>query len=103
MIKLSQDRLGEILTLQQAVILADIVRAAQRNAKVEWLIDDTGGRTDTGTVRCVGDANGNFLNADDDIRDAFLRITTTSGWERFIPMKEVVDLVRRGYMVFNPD
>lgn len=87
------------LDIGTAVRLATIIGWTQRGTRVVWLIPDGNGRTDSGTVRSVGDLSGNFLNRTDDVRDGFVRITTTSGWERFVPVTQMVDMVANGTMV----
>jgi len=53
----------------------------------------------TGTARNVGDDNANMLAPGEDLRDGFFRITTTDGFEVFMPIAEVLPMVRSGYMV----
>lgn len=65
------------LTVRDAMHLADIIRAAQRNQKVALLQDD-----DTvvkGTARSIGGEN--FERSDEDIRSLYLRVTTETGFE----------------------
>lgn len=85
------------LSVSTTISLATIVRWTQTNARLAWLID--GGRINTGTARCVGDQSGNFAGPDDDIRDLFLRITTTTGFELFMPMAEAINRVQDGLLV----
>ena len=85
------------LTLRDALDLSTIIRWAQSNAIVRWLDDRN--EVQSGTVRSIGDERGNFLRADDEVRDSFVRITTSSGWEWFVPMKDILRLVRNDMMV----
>lgn len=90
--------MAEILTLQDALALAEIVRATQRKAKVDWL--EPGGRGHlTGTMRAITDKDGNFVRADAEVRDAFVWISATTEW--FMPVREAIRLVRGDWMVFD--
>lgn len=86
-----------ILTVTDAVHLATAIRWAQTNAKVRWLNES--GDIQEGTARSLGDERGNFLTADDDVRDGFFRITTTMGGEVFLPVVDVIRMVRNTTMV----
>lgn len=81
------------LTGYDACTLADLVRAAQGNQRVARLMPEgtnAAGLVIVGTARCIGDENGNFAGRDDDIRDAFMRVTTLSGFEAFWPMSDLI-------------
>ncbi|SRR6266699_2623487 len=80
------------LTVWGAVNLGNVVRAAQQNKRVAWILNGSGDVI-TGTARSIGDVQGNFASETDDVRDCFLRITTDAGWEHFMPIKEVLDRV----------
>lgn len=86
-----------ILTIADAVALADVVRWVQCNARLRWL--DDRGEIAEGTARSIGDDRGNFLASTDDVRDAYVRITTAMGWEWFPRMAEVIERHRAGTMV----
>ena len=49
-----------------------------------------------GTVRSLGDENGGFLTDTDDVRAAHVRITTSMGFEWFVPMRELVTMLDAG-------
>jgi hypothetical protein len=72
---------SEILTVRDVVALQAIVEAAQRTAKVARATDD--GEITYGTARgIVGDAERlGSLRTGQDLRDAYLRVTTRGGWE----------------------
>lgn len=91
-----QERRGTTLTLRDTVTLATIIEACQHNAFVRWQPAKAGGLLLEGTLRCVGDENGCALRADEDVRDAYVRITTTGGMEVFMPIVEAVNLHRSG-------
>ena len=89
----------EILTISQVGQLSTILDAASRSAKVRWL--DTDNETiREGTARHI--VRGEhptewvFLNKDTDVRDAFLRITTTTGWDMAVPVRRLMHLVSQG-------
>ena len=70
------------LTLAYTLALAEIVRAAQTTAKVARA--NHNGSVAYGTARSIGqDADHGFLflGKDEDIRDAYLRVTTREGFE----------------------
>lgn len=85
------------LSIHDAVDLAAIVNAAIHTSHVTWALDD--GRIVEGTARSIGDENGNFASERDDIRGCFLRVTTSMGFEAFLPMADVLDKVRHGLFV----
>jgi hypothetical protein len=86
-----------ILSMNEAVNLAHVIRLAQTGARVEWL--DGLNQVQSGTVRSIGDEQGNFLRHSEDVRDSFVRITTAMGWEWFPPMQDVLTKVASGEMV----
>lgn len=75
------------LTFSDLTKLSNIVDAAGKERKVAFLED--GERSD-GTARNLG--HGGFLSSTDDIRDAQLRITMSTGVERY---ELVSDLMER--------
>lgn len=83
--------MDQTLNIHTAVNIAKVVEMAQTNARVGWVPES--GDIMEGTVRCIGDERGNHLNNDEDVRNAFLRITTTMGWEVFMPMSEAISKV----------
>jgi hypothetical protein len=85
------------LTIADAVALADIISWCQRNARLAWL--DERDELAYGTARSIGDSLGNFLTNGDDVRDAFVRITTAMGFEWFVPMSDVLARHQAGTMV----
>lgn len=85
------------LTIADAVALAGVIDWAIHNRTILWLNDRN--EVERGTARSIGDVNGNFLAQGEDVRDAFLRVTTASGWEWFVPMSDVLARNGRGEMV----
>ena len=85
------------LTLADTVAIAMIVDTAQRTAPVARLIET--GSVVYGTARSVGlDADHGFifLGATDDVRDAFLRVTTANGFDVAWPIRDLIPEVRSG-------
>ena len=91
---MSTDR---ILTINEVTSLAEIVGWCQRNDRLMWL--DDRGDVAYGTARSIGDERGNFLARGDDVRDAYVRITTAMGWEWFVLVAEVIERQQAGTMV----
>jgi hypothetical protein len=83
------------LTVRDAVALATILEAAQTNARVRWVDDNHPDGVNEGTARhLVKDSRtAGFLGANDDVRDAYLRVTTVSGWEAWLPVADLIDMV----------
>lgn len=77
------------LTISDLLKLGQIVEAAQTGSQVTFLKPETG-LTSQGTARSIGTDTGMFLGSEDDVRDAYLRITMATGIERF---EKVSDLL----------
>jgi len=90
-----------ILNLSDLVALEVVCRAAQTCARVKWLTDD--GDIVSGTarhlVRSADDIG--FITGEDDVRECVLRITTSSGWEVFLPMRDLMAKVKVGEFVID--
>ncbi len=86
-----------IVTVPQIWQLHVITDAASRNAKVRWLGDD-GYTIHEGTARHIVQSpdNFSFLRSDQDVRDAYLRITSVTGMEYAVPVKRLMYLVEMG-------
>lgn len=80
------------VTLRDVQELATVLEFCQHNRPVRWLTDS--GNILDGVARSVGDEKGYFLRNDDDIRDAYVRISGT--FEYFLPIRDVCELIRRG-------
>jgi hypothetical protein len=74
-----------------------MTETATRPLTISW-VDPNTGSVETGTARSIGDERGNFTPPDADIRDEHLRITTSRGWEWFVPMRDAMDMVMDGRM-----
>ncbi len=86
-----------IVTIPQIWQLHVITDAASRGAKVRWLGDDSH-TIHEGTARHVvqGPDNFGFIRSDQDVRDAFLRITSVTGMEYAVPIRRLMYLVEMG-------
>lgn len=79
-----------VLTVSEAVGLGMIMQAAQRGAVVARVMDVPDGFV-WGTARSVGDERGVFARPGEDVRDCFLRVTLSSGFEAFWPVTVLVE------------
>lgn len=85
------------LTVHDAVALATIVEASIHNSYVARVADD--GRVMHGTARSIGDDRGAFLATGEDVRDAYLRVTLSTGFEAFWPVAELIPQTHSGEFV----
>jgi hypothetical protein len=85
------------ITISQIFQLFTIVDAASRSAKVRWLGDDSY-TIHEGTARHIVQSpeNFGFIGGDQDVRDAYLRITSVTGMEYAVPVKRLMSLVEIG-------
>lgn len=86
--------MDRILTVADTVSLGVIVDAAQHNSKVARANSD--GEVTYGTARSVGNETFAFLKKGEDVRDAFLRVTTRGGFEAAWKVSELMDEVHTG-------
>lgn len=78
-----------VLTARDVFGLSNVLRMAESGANVRRLIPDdepNDGDVVEGVARSVGDTNGGFLRAGQDVRDAFLRVTLLSGFDVYWPV-----------------
>lgn len=92
-----QTATGTILTVPQIHQLYVITDAASRGAKVRWLGDDSHTIRE-GTARHIVQSpeNFGFIRSDQDVRDAYLRITSVTGMEYAVPIRRLMYLVEMG-------
>lgn len=83
-----------VLTVSDVVALGAIVNAAHTTAKVARLVENND--VLYGHARSIGDERGAFIRATEDVRGVFLRVTLTSGFEAFWPVREVVAAYKAG-------
>jgi hypothetical protein len=90
------------LSVAELTTLAEIARAAQGTLPITFAEDD--GRVSVGRARAfVRNEHGSYLQAHDDVRDAYLWVTMRSGFERFLPVGELVLDVREGKVALDYD
>jgi len=80
-----------VLTLPQAIQLSTVVEATMGTARVRYLSDS--GDVISGTARSIGDLFGNFARRTDDVRDCYLRITTDHGFDTYIKVSDLMEMV----------
>src|SRR5262245_27392819 len=85
-----------ILSLHEVRHLGALVEAVRSGVVVSWLTPHND--VLIGTLRSIGDEVGNYIGPGEDVRDAFVRITTTGGFEHFMPVAKAVELLARGEM-----
>lgn len=91
----------DAFTLAEVQSYGDAVAACQRNARVRFMRADDDMVTE-GTLRHVcADDSGNFLRSGQDVREAFVRVTTVAGWECFVPLPEWCELARNGMVAYD--
>ena len=85
-----------ILTIRDAIALQTIIQAAQTTAKVARAVD--GGEVILGTARHIvkSPTDIGFLNADEDVRDGYLRVTLQNGFEAFWLVRELMPEAEAG-------
>jgi hypothetical protein len=89
------------LNIVDAVAIATIIGAAQRNARVAWLLKS--GDVGVGTARQITTADGNWLRHDEDVRNGYLWVTTDGGMETWLPLAELMPKVATGEFVVDYD
>lgn len=89
--------MSDILTIRDAVDLAAVIGACQHGSKVRWLTES--GDVMEGVARSIGNDSGGFLLPDQDVREAYLRIS--AGMEIFWPMSKVLAMYRERTLVIG--
>ena len=97
------DTRARILSLSDAVALATVLDAAIQGARVRWVDDNHPDGVNAGTARHIvrDSRSAAFLGADDDVRDAYLRVTTLAGWEAWLPVADLIGMVRETTFVID--
>lgn len=96
------------LTVGFALRLGDLLNWTAQGRVVNYALGENGGPTLilTGTLRHIvrGADDWSFLGPGQDVRDAFVRITLTSGLDVALPVDRVVGLIEDGaFAPVNPD
>lgn len=90
----------ERVTIRDARALGAIVQAAWRHELVAWLNDDSPDGITWGTARSIDDVHGNHASSTTgDIRDCYLRVTTSAGWDAFLSIRDLVRDAQTGVFV----
>jgi hypothetical protein len=95
---------ARVLTISEAVRLGMVCQTAERGSHVARLIPDGelgAGLVVDGTARSIGDLGGNFAGPTDDVRDCYLRVTTTAGFEAYWLVSELMDEIASGTFAPN--
>jgi len=84
-----------VLTMIDLVLLEAVISTCEGNAKVARLVNDN---VVYGIARHVvrDPDSAAFLTSKDDVRDAYLRVTSREGFEYFWPIGELVEDQARG-------
>jgi len=85
-----------ILTMRDVIALESICHAAQTGATVARLVES--GTTIYGTARSIGTEAG-IMARDVDIRDLYLRVTSTAGTEMFWRVADLMPQVSSGEFI----
>ena len=90
--------MADNLTVPEVWQLHTVLDAASRGAKVRWISHVDGETILSGTARHIvkGAEDWGFIGGDQDVRDAFLRITSVTGWDHAVPVRYLMELVRAG-------
>lgn len=89
--------MNNILTIGEATLLADLMRACQGNQRVRWALDADHTEVRSGVARAFTKADGNFVGRDTDVRDAYIWISGT--FEVFMPVRQILDLMNEHLFV----
>jgi hypothetical protein len=89
-----------VLRAFDAIKLGELLQAVNKEKHVRWWPVDTD-RIYEGTLRhvVVSPDNYNFLRYDEDVRDGYIRITQTTGFETTLSVMEALDLYRNTLLV----
>jgi hypothetical protein len=89
-----------VLRAFDAIKLGELLQAVNKEKHVRWSTVDTD-RIREGTLRhvVVSPDNYNFQRYDEDVRDGYIRITQTTGFETTLPVMEALDLYRNTLLV----
>jgi hypothetical protein len=93
----------QALTVPMATYLSTLVAGVMRGARVRWINPATGDDV-SGTLRhfTAEAGNGDYARFGQDVFDTFVRITTTTGWETWLSVPEILDMIRDLTFVIEP-
>lgn len=87
------------LTVNDAIVLGDIMRAVQSGAKVARLTADGVLR---GDARSVGNKSGDNARSDDDVRNCYVRVSLTTGFDAYWSVGNLMAEYLEGEFIINP-
>ena len=97
--------MSDILTVSDVTALAYITEAASRSAVVRWLDlgDELTVREGTARhiVRGPDPSEWYFIGRETDVRDAYLRVTMTNGFDVALPVRALMSRCREGGFVID--
>jgi len=94
------------LTIHDVNLLRVVLEAAEQSARVTFIPpggDDILHGTARHIVRGAAPSEWTFLHGDYDVRDAYLRITLTGGFDAAYPVRALMNSVERGEFVIDRD
>lgn len=90
---------GQKLTSATAFLIGDLLNWVTQKKRVRYSTDE-GANIREGTLRHLIKSPDNFgFIHDEEVRDSFVRITTTTGIEEVLPFMGIVELMREGLFV----
>lgn len=84
------------LNVSDAVALHTVLEAAQQTRKVMRLTADNNLIEGTARAIVTNESLSGFPGRDDDVRDCFLWVTTSAGWEAAWPVTALIAEVQTG-------
>ena len=95
------------LTIQDVNQLRVILEAAEQSAKVTFIPPGEIVKIRTGTARHIVrgplPSEWYFPSSDYDVRDCYLRITMSDGFDTCFPVRQLMEVVERGEFVIDRD
>lgn len=87
----------ETLGLADLHVLSALLDACSNKSKVRWAANGDVAYIAEGVARNFTNADGNFLKANEDVRDNFIWISGTM--EHFIPVRQIMEWMTNGLFV----
>lgn len=95
-----ENDMNDKLTTWDVVALGNLVRIAAGGHLIRWVME--GHETQSGIARGLTDQNGCTMH-DADVRDTFLRVTTSGFGDRFIPVRDAMRMIQGGLLAADRD
>jgi hypothetical protein len=87
----------DALTVADLAMLSELSDACSNKSKVRWAANGDVAYIAEGVARNFTNEDGNFLKANEDVRDAFVWISGTM--EHFIPVRQIMEWMTNGLFV----